>query len=314
MRQLSSPFTKVCLFVALCLVGCGGDEADNPATSEESEDDTTSSSADKKKASAGSTTKSGSPTTSGNSTNGTGASDKSGKASSGGASTTPTTSGPASPGTPKADPAGTPIPCNAQAVAGLDTIGELVTAINALPMPVNLPCILALLPRPLGVTASSSNLSVQPAGGPSNPRIFLRVGDLVLAIVPGGEAKDLLEMSELQSDDMSIKAEIALPVTKPLSATEPFTRIKRLDGTPGTSCVGCHADESATTSYEGKGFVSRALRMLPNSVVSHVELQALARACIGQNTDRCAVINALKLGEAGQTIDQPFPTGMPTMF
>ena len=53
------------------------------------------------------------------------------------------------------------------------TIAEVVTLLNALPKPLNLPCFVASLARPLSLHAVNSPFSAQPAQGRRSPRIFI---------------------------------------------------------------------------------------------------------------------------------------------
>ena len=59
------------------------------------------------------------------------------------------------------------------ALGSPDSIGDAVALINALPKPLTIACFVSALNRPLNLNLTTSTISVQPAIGVSNPRIFI---------------------------------------------------------------------------------------------------------------------------------------------
>lgn len=124
------------------------------------------------------------------------------------------------------------------------TIDKVIELASALPKPLEIHCFLEALQPPLKIYAVDSVASAQPSSGKGNPRIFIIFDKLILSVVPAGEGRDLLELSQIVSRDLSVKGEIEFPVKTQLLPSAPYTRI--LDGRFGaTSCVFCHNQESA---------------------------------------------------------------------
>lgn len=128
------------------------------------------------------------------------------------------------------------------------TIDEMTDLINALPKPLSIPCLVESLNRPLKVSLTLSKLSAQPAVGTDTPRIFIFIDNLIISVAPAGKGAKLLELSELYSDDNSLKAELEFPLHENISRTAGFDRI---DIGGRSSCNGCHNDESQDTSITG---------------------------------------------------------------
>jgi hypothetical protein len=145
--------------------------------------------------------------------------------------------------------------------------------INALPHPTSGARLVASLPRPLQVVATTGTISAQPAGecdeaalaehpdALCDARIFLLVPGVVIAVVPSGAGSKAIELGEWVSTTRTLKGEIALPVTEALPASEPFTRL--LSGGV-TGCALCHAEEQAHPTIE-HGYVSAAYRPVPRT-------------------------------------------------
>lgn len=170
------------------------------------------------------------------------------------------------------------------------SIRALVAHINALPAPATVPCVIASLPRPFSVVATSSITSAQPAYGPRSPRLFLLFPSLTLSVVAEGQASNLIEFGEPSALHRSIKAEVELPATGAISEQAPFSRVI-FQG--GTSCGFCHRDEQ---SHSTGVFSSVALRPTNESLVSLDSLRALpAIVCeSAQDTSaRCLFWHAL---------------------
>lgn len=180
------------------------------------------------------------------------------------------------------------------------SISAVIDRVNALPHPTSGACLVASLPRPLQVVATTGVTSAQPAGGPHEPRLFLINSGVVISVVPksdpvdggsGNHGADFIEMGEWTSASRTIKAEIALPVADTLPADEPFTRLedKMVLVTP---CGICHTGESPhpTTAH---AYVSKAYR--PRDEVTLDGLRAEHTACVdsGVESERCDMFHAL---------------------
>jgi hypothetical protein len=191
-------------------------------------------------------------------------------------------------------------------------IDELLAMINALPKPMDTECFLKALKRPLYVNASSSTMSVQPASGVANPRIFIFKGNLIIALVPSGEGSLVLEFSELKNDVRSIKGEIPLPVMDTVSASAPFSRIAV---TGKTTCQGCHSSEQPEFKigdvqvYSSKAFQPSASRDVP---LSSLNYQLYLCDFNSDSSKRCGFYRALLNG--GEVLPKSFPSDMPTLL
>ncbi len=202
------------------------------------------------------------------------------------------------------------VPCApAPKSADFSTIAGMVAHINTLPKPLSIPCLVDTLPKPLKVNATISDLSVQPAVGSSNPRIFLFVDRLILSFVPIGKGSETVEFSELKTDELSIKGELAFPVEKELASDAAYARIMRNDGVDGTTCVGCHLNE---TKSSDKVFESKALRPFLRQNIDLTQLKSLYEICGGRRDLRCDILDSI----FRETPPEPasFPESMPTLF
>lgn len=191
------------------------------------------------------------------------------------------------------------------------SISELISFINSLPMPLTLDCLILNLKSPLYINATSSKDSVQPANGVSSPRIFVFKGSLIISLVPSGEGSKILEFSELKGDTRSIKGEVSLPVYSKIMPAEPFVRIS----TGGrTSCSGCHGSERVEGNVDG-AVVYSSLALRPESKnnvpVEYLKTEASNCAFYKEASERCKVMSALF---KGNVIAQDFPSQMPTMI
>ncbi|HWB73620.1 MAG TPA: hypothetical protein VG755_01670 [Nannocystaceae bacterium] len=187
------------------------------------------------------------------------------------------------------------VPRRCIAPAGLGrpaTIDDVVTLMNALPMPVTLPCFLEALDRPLGLTAATSPFSAQPTDSFEDPRLFLHDDALVMTIVTTGEASAVLELGEYTGPGRSRKAELELPVREALPRSAPYARTILGEG---TSCALCHADERFTEDVEGLStYTSEALAPEPEREISVAFVEQHARACVDADpSDRCALLQAV---------------------
>lgn len=194
------------------------------------------------------------------------------------------------------------------------TIYELLNLMNGLPHPLELPCLLESLDRPLALNATSNTQSAQPAAGKRSPRIFLLLNEsLSLSLVPGAEAATL-EFGERQLDesDLSVKGEVHFPIEHELAPADAFSRLTPAESTgltldEATSCGVCHDDEEPARDYPFRGAFASA-RVKPTSffAVDVAALQQERDACDGAAEPiRCAVLEALfDQGDVKQT---PFP-------
>jgi len=176
------------------------------------------------------------------------------------------------------------------------SIEDVVALINALPKPLDLPCLLQTLDRPLELNATSNVVSAQPAYGPNNPRIFIVKNNLVLSVVPKGDGRPLLEMSVMRSPNTSVKAEIEFPVTDTLPPSAPYDRVVFEGGSvPGTTCGFCHLGEGRDPLIDfADAFESQIIEL---DFATMVELDYLKWAyseCDRDlEPDRCAMFDAI---------------------
>ncbi len=184
------------------------------------------------------------------------------------------------------------------------TIPQMVERLNGLPRPVSIACVIASLPRPLTVVASTSAFSAQPADGRRSPRIFILGDRLILSIVPAGPGAKLLEFGELITATRTLKGELKFPITAQVPMEAPFTQV--MMGNFQTNCSLCHRAESPHPSIDG-GFVSAAFRPDPGNLVPLAELRELNASCDpNAERERCEILMAL-LG-LGTTIEGKFPS------
>jgi hypothetical protein len=193
------------------------------------------------------------------------------------------------------------------------SISEVVALVNALPPPVTLSCYLESLDRPLQAFATSSVISLQPAAGARNPRIFLISGKLVTSLVPVGMGSHTLEFGQFVDEARSIKAEIGFPVEPPLAPAAPYQRIMNTNGKPGTSCRFCHPNEELAAEIDyAEAYISGAFR--PNWR-TRVDLPAIRdeRAHCDEVAEpgRCAILGALL--DHGEVVQQELPETVPTI-
>lgn len=179
------------------------------------------------------------------------------------------------------------------ALAGpVKTIAAGVERLNALPPPVDGPCFVASLPRPLSVVATSGVTSAQPAASRASPRLFLMLDGVVASVVPEGDGSRLLEFGEWVTTTRTLKGEVALPVTEPLAPDAPYQHV--LYSQPATTCALCHRGEEPHPTIAG-AYVTAAFKPQKGTTVSTLELSVSHDACVeaGDETGRCALFHAL---------------------
>jgi hypothetical protein len=189
------------------------------------------------------------------------------------------------------------------------SIDEVITRINQLPAPGDLDCFLASLPRPLRVVASSSVFSLQPADGPTAPRIFLMGGPLIMSVVPKGPGAAYLELSERVDEKYSVKGELKFPPEGVVAKDEPYTHIVQQE----RHCDFCHRDTRPDPSRES-AFISLAYKPLAETLVPLSELAALRDECdeADDTQEQCAMLRALF--DYGDVESGVFPEQFETFF
>jgi hypothetical protein len=174
----------------------------------------------------------------------------------------------------------------------IGSIAEAVGRLNALAPQGDGPCFVATLPRPLSVVATIGSTSAQPAQGRGAPRLFFMLPKIVISAVPAGDGSKVLEFGEWVGTTRTLKGEVGLPVTTPLAAGAPFSRI--LKGTDRTICATCHREEEPHPSI-ANAFISIAFQPEPGTFVTVTELEELHTLCTQADDPgpRCAMIHAL---------------------
>jgi hypothetical protein len=181
----------------------------------------------------------------------------------------------------------------AESKGEIGSISDAVARLGALaPKGGDGACFVATLPRPLAVVATLGATSAQPAGGRAAPRLFFMLPKLVISTVPAGDGSKVLELGEWMGTTRTLKGEVGLPVTGPLAADAPFTRI--LQGTDRTLCATCHRQEERHPTIPN-AFVSTAFKPEPGTFVTVEELEELHALCTRADDPgaRCAMIHAL---------------------
>jgi hypothetical protein len=189
------------------------------------------------------------------------------------------------------------------------TIKEAIDLINGLPKPVSVGCFLQSLSRPLKVSLTNSTVSLQPAAGMNNPRVFIFSDSLVISVVPDGIGQQVVEFGEQLDGFRSIKGEVAFPVTTTLDMGAPFSRI--MFNATVTNCAFCHGNEVAVNNgVYIDAFSSLALRPTDMTLVPLSYLQGVTALCdAASEPERCEILNSLL--NYGNVQSQDFPEDMP---
>ena len=195
-----------------------------------------------------------------------------------------------------------------QGVSGRpNTIDDVVTLVNSLPKPVTVGCFLESLDRPLNVTLSNSQISVQPASGSRSPRVFILNDKLYMSVVPEGRGQDFLEISYQTSTTTSIKAEIEFPVLEAISKSKPYANII---SSSGTNCRSCHRAEKQVATIEDIPLIeSWAFQPDKETLVDLQNFKNELSICnFEKEPDRCEIIRAILSN--GEVKTQAFPQDM----
>ncbi|HYP88155.1 MAG TPA: hypothetical protein VEQ59_08375 [Polyangiaceae bacterium] len=190
---------------------------------------------------------------------------------------------------------------------------QALALLNALPKPTSAACFVESLARPLGVRATSSIFSQQPALSASSPRVFLKLGELWLSIVMDGDSSNLLEFGDQVSLDppRSIKGEVQLPISEALAPSAPYDRVLYSPDT--TQCGFCHYSEQRVENAAFAAFSSISFKPRPDTLVSLESLQSEYERCDFQKEPhRCEMFDALFAN--GDVTEAEFPATMVTFF
>ncbi len=168
-----------------------------------------------------------------------------------------------------------------------ETIDGFVAFINELPPPVTVSCVLQALKRPLLLNATSNRFSAQGAVDSEAPRIFIKMGSLILTTVAKGEGSSSIEMSESINSTMSVKGDLKFPFTEDIPEQAPY---KNIYAGGSASCAGlCHTDYQEIKKYPDGAvkYASTIIAPKPSLNVPLVELQMLRSACEGVEQQLC---------------------------
>lgn len=175
------------------------------------------------------------------------------------------------------------------------TVDQVVELINRIEKPVTVSCLISFLPAPLKIYAVNNQASAQAAAGFESPRIFIFNQNLILSVVPDGNGKDFVEMSEVVGIFRSIKAELKFPINDIVVNGDAFRSIINNQGL--TTCRGCHdnvvvADQITT----GPAFISDMVLPDPNKRVPASNLNFWARNCdANSNPFRCEMLKVIMI-------------------
>lgn len=192
------------------------------------------------------------------------------------------------------------------------TMGDLVDYMNELPKPVQLHCLILNLPRPLQVQVGMSPASAQPSTDEKNPRILIKVGQLILSFVPDSPSptvKNSLEIGALKNNGTSAtRADYHFPLDGPTpgAAIDPAVGLEHIvttnviTGKRGTSCGVCHNNEAAETEeIGGESYRNDLIPFRREDRRSLSKATSLANQCVETNdpSDRCRLLRSLLDGD-----------------
>lgn len=193
------------------------------------------------------------------------------------------------------------------------SIEEAVAHIQALPGPVDVPCVLESFSRPLSLLASSSPFSAQPARGDANPRLFVFFDGLILSFATTGHGATLVEFAEFVGPTTTIKGELEFPLDPATLETEAvFTQVMFEDG--GSNCRFCHRNEvPVDPELYPNAFASDALAAREDTILDLEDVRVYARYCDARDDPmRCAIYDAVF--DAGEVVDGAFDPEIQTIF
>ena len=224
---------------------------------------------------------------------------------------------------PNTNPSDTARDCSSPEGLTISDIESFTDWINALPKPIELPCVVESLPRPLYVSFTRSGISAQPSLGTNNPRVFFFYGDLILSVVTDhnpthtidGHEFDPLEVSyrtetkysALNEVEFGIKGEYKFPYATEIPYSEPYATILYSDNL--TVCAFCHAQEIKVNEFdEVPVFASHIYRPFSSALVNIDYMRGQHASCIPEMEPfRCAMLSAIF--DHGELIEQEFPEG-----
>lgn len=188
-------------------------------------------------------------------------------------------------------------PSASRSESGFQTLEDLASYLDEQPRPVQIHCVIANLPRPLKMQAGISAASAQPAAGEANPRVFLKVGSLILSVVPDGIAKNTLEIGAIKTASQATHAEFTFPISD--AQIRANLGLDEIRNGRGTTCGFCHRNEKVETAENLNGaFRADILRFALSERRPVSAVKQLADACAAANdqSDRCLLIRALMNG------------------
>ncbi len=194
----------------------------------------------------------------------------------------------------------------------LASIQDTLELINALPKPLEIPCFLSAINRPLKVYLSSSALSAQPARGRDNPRMFIMNYPLVISVAITGAGSYKLELSEFTEVTKSFKGEINFPLEGNITIANIFESV---NGGATSNCVNCHLNESSDdVTFGTRAYNSFALKPTPVTKIEVIDFQQEAFNCdmANEQSYRCHIIYSIF--NHGAVVHQDFPGGTPTFI
>jgi hypothetical protein len=199
--------------------------------------------------------------------------------------------------------------CAAMGGSAPESVGDVVARLNALPEPRDLDCFIASLPRPLGVVATSSVFSLQPADGALAPRIFLVSEGLIMSVVPRGPGSQYIELGEIADPMRTIKGELTFPLPAHVADDEPYRQIVDEE----RHCEFCHQND---TPHPTRPLASVSLGFRPREdvLVPLATLRTIRSECDTEEGEgeHCAMLRALF--DHGEVTEGAFPDTFPTFF
>lgn len=175
------------------------------------------------------------------------------------------------------------------------TVNQVVELINRIEKPVTVSCLISFLEAPLKIYAVNNQASAQAAASFESPRIFIFNQNLILSVVPDGDGKDFVEMSEVVGIFRSIKAELKFPINDIIVSGDAFRSIINNQGV--STCRGCHDNaEVANQITTGPAFITDMVLPDPNKRVPATNLNFWARNCdVNSNPFRCEMLKVIMI-------------------